>query len=224
MEIRSVVRDFNFMELQRDYPSFFKQFRYPDVAKLCALCSRVNERQMFVPPSGNPLSTPVWVGRDPGSQEEIDGIPFHPKTFHGKILNRCLASFGWDRSDVYITNSLFCRGTNSRVPEARELLTCSWWKQTEIDWHNRIIFPMGKDAAWLFLGDLYGYDLSRTLVFYFMSLNSFVIPLHHPGYLMRKPNRELQDQIDYLTDLSPQVCRFYKHLKSGSPEKVLDVK
>src|SRR5215831_4284244 len=53
---------------------------------------------------GGPKPRVIFVGEQPGDQEDIQGRPFVGPA--GKILDKALAEAGIDRKEVYVTNAV----------------------------------------------------------------------------------------------------------------------
>jgi len=65
----------------------------------------------------------VFVGEGPGVNEDRLGRPFVGRA--GDLLVRLLASIGWQRDDVFITNVVKCRPPDNRDPEPAEVAACA---------------------------------------------------------------------------------------------------
>ena len=65
----------------------------------------------------------VFVGEGPGVNEDRLGRPFVGRA--GELLVRLLASIGWRREDVFITNIVKCRPPDNRDPEPDEVAACA---------------------------------------------------------------------------------------------------
>jgi len=65
----------------------------------------------------------VFVGEGPGVNEDRLGRPFVGRA--GDLLVRLLASIGWQRGDVFITNVVKCRPPDNRDPEPDEVAACA---------------------------------------------------------------------------------------------------
>ena len=80
----------------------------------------------------------MLVGEQPGDREDIEGRPFVGPA--GKLLDRAIASLGWDRKTLYVTNavkhfSFELRGKRRKhkTPAQLEILACLHWLESEID-------------------------------------------------------------------------------------------
>jgi DNA polymerase len=65
----------------------------------------------------------VFVGEGPGFNEDRQGRPFVGRA--GDLLVKLLASIGWKRDDVFITNIVKCRPPDNRDPQPDEIAACA---------------------------------------------------------------------------------------------------
>src|SRR6266700_6397871 len=86
----------------------------------CALKSTAT-RLVFA--DGNPQARIMFVGEAPGSEEDIEGLPFVGRS--GKLLDRMIAAIGLDRTSAYIANVIPFRPPGLRAALPLELLTCA---------------------------------------------------------------------------------------------------
>jgi DNA polymerase len=78
----------------------------------------------------------VFVGEQPGDQEDLAGRPFVGPA--GAIFDKALEAAGIDRSTVYVTNAVkhfkFVARGKRRIhnkPDASEIEACRWWIEHE---------------------------------------------------------------------------------------------
>lgn len=90
--------------------------------KICKLCRLGENRLNAVPGVGNHEAKVVFVGEGPGKNEDEQGLPFVGAS--GKFLDKCFASIGWKREDIFITNVVKCRPPENRDPLPDEVTTC----------------------------------------------------------------------------------------------------
>lgn len=96
-----------------------------DLAALAAGCRRCSLRegcQQVVFGEGDPNARIMLVGEGPGAEEDRLGRPFVGRA--GQLLDRILASVGFSRDEVYITNVVMCRPPGNRIPTAAEIDAC----------------------------------------------------------------------------------------------------
>jgi uracil-DNA glycosylase family protein len=79
----------------------------------------------------------LFVGEQPGDQEDLAGRPFVGPA--GRIFDRALEEAGVDRRRTYVTNAVkhfkFVRRGKRRIhdkPDGGEIAACRWWLQQEL--------------------------------------------------------------------------------------------
>ncbi len=90
--------------------------------RTCTRCRLHEGRTTAVPGEGDPDTEVVFVGEGPGYNEDQQGRPFVGRA--GDLLVRLLATIGWRRQDVFITNIVKCRPPDNRDPEPDEIAAC----------------------------------------------------------------------------------------------------
>lgn len=116
----------------------------------CDLCKR---RTNAVPGEGPADSELMFVGEGPGFNEDQQGRPFVGAA--GKFLESMLASIGYQRSEVYITNVVKCRPPDNRDPLPNEVDACRKYLEQQIALINpRMIITLGRfSLSWFFPRD-----------------------------------------------------------------------
>ena len=105
-------------------------------AKVCTRCHlyKCATRTVF---GEGPLDARIlFVGEQPGDQEDIAGRPFVGPA--GQLFDRALGEAGVDRNAAYVTNAVkhfkFERRGKRRIhskPDAGEIQACRWWIEQE---------------------------------------------------------------------------------------------
>lgn len=90
--------------------------------RTCQRCPLAAGRTRAVPGEGDPDTEVVLVGEGPGFNEDRLGRPFVGRA--GELLVRLLATLGWRREEVFITNVVKCRPPDNRDPEPAEIAAC----------------------------------------------------------------------------------------------------
>jgi len=79
----------------------------------------------------------LFVGEQPGDQEDLAGKPFVGPA--GRLFDRAIADAGVDRGRTYVTNAVkhfkFVRRGKRRIhdkPNGGEIAACRWWLQQEL--------------------------------------------------------------------------------------------
>ena len=99
--------------------------------RACTRCRLHEGRTQAVPGEGHPSTEVVFVGEGPGFHEDRQGRPFVGRA--GDLLVRLLASIGWRREDVFITNVVKCRPPDNRDPEPDEVAACAPFLRRQLE-------------------------------------------------------------------------------------------
>lgn len=137
----------------------------------------------------------MFVGEQPGDQEDLAGRPFVGPA--GQLFDAALAKAGIDRSTVYVTNAVkhfkFELRGKRRIhgkPDAGEINACRWW----IDHERALIRPvvtvaLGATAARSVLDKIV--TISRVRGSPIKAADgSEVWVTVHPSFLLRIPDEE----------------------------------
>ncbi len=96
----------------------------------CRKCRLWQGAKHGVPGEGPLNATVVFVGQNPGADEDEVGRPFVGRA--GKYLTKTLAEFGIKREDVYITNIVKHTSPRNRKPYSNEVEACLPYLITQI--------------------------------------------------------------------------------------------
>jgi uracil-DNA glycosylase family protein len=137
----------------------------------------------------------MFVGEQPGDQEDIQGRPFVGPA--GKILDKALAEAGIDRKEIYVTNAVKHfkwepRGKRRihKKPNTMEITACKPWIESEIEAiQPEVIVCLGATAAQALLGRNFKVSIQRG-VWVPSPLAPFVMATVHPSSLLRAPDDE----------------------------------
>jgi DNA polymerase len=166
-----------------------------DAAKECQACDLYKRGTQTVFGDGARRAELMFVGEQPGDQEDLAGQPFVGPA--GKLLDRALAEAGIDRAKVYVTNVVKHfkwepRGKRRihKKPNAGEISACRPWLDTEIELVKpRAIVCLGATAAQALLGKQFKVTVHRG-TFVSSSLAPIVMATVHPSSLLRAPDEE----------------------------------
>ncbi|MFH1088598.1 MAG: uracil-DNA glycosylase [Patescibacteria group bacterium] len=137
-----------------------------------------------VPGEGNPYSPVVFIGEAPGRVEDEEGRPFVGPA--GKLLTKLLASVGWQRSDVYITNVVKCRPPANRDPSPIEVEEHKQFLQRELELiQPKLIVLLGRHALHWFLP---GEQISKCKGVAKRQGDYTYFPIYHPAAALHNPN------------------------------------
>jgi uracil-DNA glycosylase len=140
--------------------------------------------------------TLMFVGEQPGHQEELEGHPFVGPA--GRILDKALAQAGIDRSAAYVTNAVkhfkFEPRGKRRIhskPSAREAQACRPWLEREVEIvHPSAIVALGATAAQSLMGPAFRVTKDGGKVIRGTRWAEILLATAHPSSILRKPSDE----------------------------------
>ncbi len=159
----------------------------------CRRCDLWRDATQGVVGEGPGQAKLLFVGEQPGDQEDLAGKPFVGPA--GQIFDRALAEAGVLRAETYVTNAVKhfkheLRGKRRihQTPTAGEVTACRWW----LDAERRIIRPrvivaLGATAGLAVLGKptLVGKARGQPMP---LSGQAQAVVTYHPAYLLRVPD------------------------------------
>src|SRR3954463_4318779 len=111
-------------------------------ARKCTRCDLYRHATQTVFGEGPLDASIMFVGEQPGDQEDLAGRPFVGPA--GQLFDAALEKAGIDRSTVYVTNAVkhfkFIARGKRRIhnkPDAGEIEACRWW----VDHERELIRP-----------------------------------------------------------------------------------
>ncbi len=136
----------------------------PDLAALraaaqaCAGCQLCTAATQVVFGTGPADAQIVFVGEQPGDQEDQVGLPFIGPA--GQLLDTALAAAGLERSTLYLTNAVkhfkhrqVGKQRLHQRPEARDVAACKPWLTAELQLiRPALLVCLGRTAAHAVLG------------------------------------------------------------------------
>ena len=147
----------------------------------CPLCKTANP----VLGEGNPHAEVMFIGEAPGQKEDQLKRPFVGPA--GKFLDELLASIGFKREDVYISNVVKYRPPNNRDPTPEEKDQCMPWLKMEIALIKpKVIVPLGRHALGHFFTKLSitnAHGKPQKL-----SDDVTIFPIYHPAAALHNGN------------------------------------
>jgi DNA polymerase len=150
----------------------------------------------------------VFVGEQPGDQEDIAGRPFVGPA--GAIFDAALERAGIDRGSVYVTNAVkhfkFVHRGKRRIhnkPDAGEVTACRWW----LDHERALIEPqvtvaLGATAARSLVGKVVTISRVRGAPLELADGGECWVTVH-PSFLLRIPeqDRRREERALFVRDL-----------------------
>jgi uracil-DNA glycosylase family protein len=161
-----------------------------EAAAGCTACPLHETGTQTVFGEGSTKARVVFVGEQPGDQEDLQGKPFVGPA--GKLLDKALEDAGIDRSQVYVTNVVQhfkwqARGKRRihQKPNWSEIAACRPWLDAELDViEPRVLVCLGATAAQALLGRVFRVSRQRgELVESRLAEN--VIATVHPSSILR---------------------------------------
>ena len=162
----------------------------------CRRCSLYRNASQGVFGEGPKSARVMFVGEQPGDQEDIEGRPFVGPA--GRVLDEVITEVGIDRRRVYVTNAVkhfkFIQRGKRRIhqrPDGGEVAACRFWLNLELDLvRPQVVVALGATAARSLLGrasitigKLRGAPLR-------MENGPVLFVTNHPSYLLRIPDAE----------------------------------
>jgi uracil-DNA glycosylase len=150
---------------------------------------------------GNPKAPVVIIGEGPGAEEDRTGRPFVGRA--GQLLDRMLAAIGLDRQGVLITNVVYWRPPGNRTPTDAEIAACLPFVLRLIALvRPKVLVLSGGTAAGALLPP--GQGITRLRGRWFdLSVPGLdepvpTLPMYHPAFLLRTPERKREAWRDLL--------------------------
>ncbi len=141
----------------------------------------------------------VFVGEQPGDQEDLAGKPFIGPA--GQVFNRALAEAGIDRAQAYVTNAVkhfkFKPQGKMRLhdkPNVGEINHCRWWLTREMQIiQPNLIVALGATAARSLTGKTVAIGANRGQILQSEEGVPVLVTIH-PSYLLRLPDQEMAER------------------------------
>ena len=154
----------------------------------------------------------MFVGEQPGDQEDRTGQPFVGPA--GRLLDRCLIAAGIDREAAYVTNVVkhfkwIPRGKRRLhgKPNAREIEACKPWLEAEIAVIKpKVLVCLGATAAQALLGRSFRVSRERGRPIP-STLAPHLLATVHPSALLRARD----------TDREAEIARFIAYRATVAP-------
>lgn len=164
-------------------------------AKRCRRCPLYGPATQVVFGEGPENARLMFVGEQPGDQEDLAGRPFVGPA--GQLFDAALAEAGVDRAQAYVTNAVkhfkFKPMGKRRIhdkPNVGEINHCRWWLRREIEMVKpELIVALGATAIRSLTGKSIKITANRGQIF--ESLEGVPVLLTiHPSFLLRLPDAE----------------------------------
>ena len=170
-----------------------------EAAAGCKACDLWKRGTQTVFGEGSRHAKIMFVGEQPGDQEDLQGRPFVGPA--GRVLDKALEIAGIDRSDVYVTNAVKHfkwepRGKRRihKKPRQLEITACRPWLEAEIAVTKpEVVVCLGATAAQSLLGPKFKVTERRGEVIP-STLAPFLVATVHPSSILRAPDEEARQE------------------------------
>lgn len=173
-------------------------------SKTCRGCDLYLAATQSVFGEGPVSARVVFVGEQPGDNEDRQGRPFVGPA--GEVFDRALAAAGLDRQAAYVTNAVkhFSHEPRGKVrlhkrPSVGQMRACAPWLRAELDViRPDVVVLLGATAAQSVFGTSFRITSQRgkPLV---SDLAPLVLATLHPSAVLRAPDTETRER--YLAEL-----------------------
>ncbi len=191
--VRAALRESRDAPYDRNPPSTLEEINAG--VDVCRRCDLWRDATQGVPGAGPVRARLMFVGEQPGDQEDLAGAPFVGPA--GQVLDKALAAAGVPRDETYVTNAVKhfkheLRGKRRihKTPNTSEVSACRWWLESE----RRIVRPkvivaLGGSAALSVFGKPVTVGKMRQQAVPLSGETQGVVT-YHPSYLLRLPDAE----------------------------------
>jgi len=209
-----MVRSLSSLVKKKNVPNYPEQTtslaELREAARNCKACDLWKNATQTVFGNGATRAAVMFVGEQPGDQEDRTGEPFVGPA--GKLLDEALREAGIDRTEVYVTNAVKHfkwaaaeRGKRRihKKPRQSEIQACRPWLDAELELiRPKVLVCLGATAAQSLLGRSFSVTRQRgEMVSSAFAPN--VMATVHPSSILRAPDeraRHLQMQ-EFVRDL-----------------------
>jgi DNA polymerase len=161
----------------------------------CTRCPLYEYATQAVFGEGPASAEVMFVGEQPGDQEDLAGKPFVGPA--GQVFDRALETVGIDRRRVYVTNAVkhfkFEPRGKKRIhqkPNAGEIQACRFWVNLEREFvRPKLIVALGATAITSLMGKAASITSLRGKKIELPDGGTLLVTVH-PSYLLRMPDRD----------------------------------
>jgi DNA polymerase len=166
-------------------------------AEGCTRCPLYKDATQTVFGEGPREAPVVFVGEQPGDQEDLAGRPFVGPA--GQLFDRALEEAGLDRKRAYVTNAVkhfkyepHGKRRIHKKPNAGEVRACRWWLEGELAAIKPdLVVALGATAAQALAQRAVSVTKLRG-PFAFPARKGFITV--HPSFLLRVPDADSKER------------------------------
>jgi uracil-DNA glycosylase family protein len=211
-------------ELQKSAADFLPRKRtlktLRDAARSCKGCDLYKNATQTVFGEGPAGANVMFVGEQPGDQEDRQGRPFVGPA--GRLLNKALAEADIPRDRVYVTNAVkhfkwIWRGKRRlhQKPSIRQVMACRPWLEAELEVvRPKIVVCLGATAAQSVLARPVLITKARGKFIESDSGRVTFITIH-PSAIYRRREKDEQEEYRRFASEMKQLRHKLQSMKSG---------
>jgi uracil-DNA glycosylase len=193
-------------------------------ARDCKACDLWKNATQTVFGEGRSNAKIMFVGEQPGDQEDLAGHPFVGPA--GRVLDEALRQAGVEREEVYVTNvvkhfkwSPASRGKRRihKKPRSSEINACRPWLDAELQAvRPTVLVCMGATAAQALLGREFSVSRQRGELID-SPLAPYVIATVHPSSILRAPDSDARrmQMRQFVSDIA-KIAGLLEHRKRAA--------
>jgi uracil-DNA glycosylase len=176
--------------------------------QVCRRCDLWRDATQGVAGEGGARAPLMFVGEQPGDQEDLAGRPFVGPA--GQMFNQALEEAGVPRGKTFVTNAVKHfkhepRGKRRihKTPDRGEVQACRWWLDAERRLvRPRVIVALGATAAHAVIGKATPVAASRGRPLQLPDQAQAVVT-YHPSFLLRLPDADARERAwtEFVADL-----------------------
>ena len=200
------------------FPDEITQSSLQEAAAECRGCDLYKNATQTVFGEGSDGSQILFVGEQPGDEEDLKGRPFVGPA--GRLFDKALEEAGIDRSIAYVTNTVKHfkwkpqgKRRLHQKPNSGEIEACLPWLAAEMEVVKpRVLVLLGATAAQALLGKQFRVTKERG-IWLDSPMADKVIATVHPSSILRTPDPEVREA---------QYAAFVEDLKTVAKELATD--
>jgi uracil-DNA glycosylase family protein len=189
----------------------------------CRGCDLYKHATQAVFGEGPRTARMMFVGEQPGDQEDLQGKPFVGPA--GRMLAKALDEVDIDRNDVYVTNAVkhfkFAARGKRRIhskPSAREIKACKPWLEAELEVIKpNVLVALGATAAQSLFGPAFRVSTMRGKLIE-CDLAPMCMATVHPSSLLRAPDEAARREAwkEFINDFRKFASLYRKSVTAGT--------
>lgn len=163
----------------------------------CYLCDLSKSRRQSMGGYGNPNAQLMFVDEYVSAAEDENGEYYVGRS--GVMLRDMIEKVLYlSVDDVYFTHAVKCKPFGFQNPSPSECTSCRPFLSKQIELVKpRLIVPLGADAYQILSGENSDFERVRGEIIPFG--DAFLIPIHHPLFLIRNPSLKKEAMRDLQT-------------------------